>query len=317
MSSGGFYTIRVPLLQNMSIHTNVERVLADFIEIEEKYKKKHKEKWYKGKHKKKYKDLTLQDWRFVTKKDDNKVAGFNFHLLFSRCSPIKNNLPEKYHSNFKLKWLELLILQAKNMLNKHVQHLQQRQKRLTKELRSAGYHCREFTCRVEWRLIVGLGAVHPHETSMILHHLYGVPYIPGSAVKGVTRYYAKNYEHASENEVTEVFGMQSKEKSCAGRVIFLDALPADSESFKLEVDIMNPHYLNYYQGDEPPADWQDPTPIPFLVIGKDTRFTFRLLSRYESLLQRAEEWLRYALKKIGIGAKTAVGYGFFRLEENF
>ncbi|MFN4220568.1 MAG: type III-B CRISPR module RAMP protein Cmr6, partial [bacterium] len=37
------------------------------------------------------------------------------------------------------------------------------------------------------RLIVGLGSGHVLETSIILHHLYGIPYIPASALKGVFR----------------------------------------------------------------------------------------------------------------------------------
>ena len=39
------------------------------------------------------------------------------------------------------------------------------------------------------RLIVGLGAASVYETSMTLHHIYGIPYLPGSAIKGVTRSY--------------------------------------------------------------------------------------------------------------------------------
>ncbi len=39
----------------------------------------------------------------------------------------------------------------------------------------------------EWRMIVGLGGGNVYETSITLHHIYGFPYIPGSAVKGITR----------------------------------------------------------------------------------------------------------------------------------
>ncbi|MCM8809920.1 MAG: type III-B CRISPR module RAMP protein Cmr6, partial [Candidatus Omnitrophica bacterium] len=37
------------------------------------------------------------------------------------------------------------------------------------------------------RLIVGLGSSHALETSLTLHHIYGIPYIPASALKGVCR----------------------------------------------------------------------------------------------------------------------------------
>ena len=40
---------------------------------------------------------------------------------------------------------------------------------------------------IDWRLIVGLGNESVYDTSMTLHHVYGIPYIPASAVKGVVR----------------------------------------------------------------------------------------------------------------------------------
>ncbi len=43
--------------------------------------------------------------------------------------------------------------------------------------------------KTQWRLIVGLGVSHPAETSMKLHYIYGVPYIPGSALKGLLSHY--------------------------------------------------------------------------------------------------------------------------------
>lgn len=42
---------------------------------------------------------------------------------------------------------------------------------------------------LSWRLVVGLGAASVYETSMTLHHIYGIPYLPGSAIKGITRSY--------------------------------------------------------------------------------------------------------------------------------
>lgn len=50
------------------------------------------------------------------------------------------------------------------------------------------------------RLVIGLGDESVYETSIRLHRNYGVPYIPGSALKGVTKHYAiyrlvdENYE---------------------------------------------------------------------------------------------------------------------------
>ncbi|MDY6861725.1 MAG: type III-B CRISPR module RAMP protein Cmr6, partial [Thermodesulfobacteriota bacterium] len=44
-----------------------------------------------------------------------------------------------------------------------------------------------FSMALDWRMVVGLGAENVHENSMTLHHIYGIPYIPGSALKGITR----------------------------------------------------------------------------------------------------------------------------------
>ncbi|MEN2998479.1 MAG: type III-B CRISPR module RAMP protein Cmr6, partial [Brevinematia bacterium] len=102
----------------------------------------------------------------------------------------------------------------------------------------------------------------------------------------------------------EIFGTQEQK----GRVIFMDAYPVSE--IKLELDIMNPHYPDYYSKNQPPADWQNPVPITFLTVGK-TKFQFLLLSRDESLLEKATILLKNALKEHGIGAKTSLGYGIF------
>ncbi len=47
-----------------------------------------------------------------------------------------------------------------------------------------------FSTKTKSRLIVGLGDESVYETSIKLHRNYGVPYIPGSALKGVAKHYA-------------------------------------------------------------------------------------------------------------------------------
>src|SRR6266702_2303534 len=47
-----------------------------------------------------------------------------------------------------------------------------------------------FDLTLDWRMVVGLGGETVLETDLTLHHLYGIPYIPGSALKGLTRAYA-------------------------------------------------------------------------------------------------------------------------------
>jgi len=111
-------------------------------------------------------------------------------------------------------------------------------------------------------------------------------------------------DNISFQDLISIFGTQKQK----GKVIFFDAYP--DESIELKIDIMNPHYPDYYGGDKPPADWQNPVPIKFLTVEK-TKFLFYLASRDKDLLTKAENLLKDALKNYGIGAKTSLGYGVF------
>jgi len=46
-----------------------------------------------------------------------------------------------------------------------------------------------FDVSLDWRIVIGLGGESVLETDITLHHLYGIPFIPGSALKGLTRAY--------------------------------------------------------------------------------------------------------------------------------
>lgn len=47
-----------------------------------------------------------------------------------------------------------------------------------------------FEANPDWRFIIGLGQDHALETGFTFHHVYGFPYLPGSALKGLTQTYA-------------------------------------------------------------------------------------------------------------------------------
>ncbi len=98
----------------------------------------------------------------------------------------------------------------------------------------------------------------------------------------------------------------------AGKAIFFDALP--SEVPKLELDIINPHYPDYYQGKTLPTDSQNPVPIPFLAVAAHQRFQFAVGWRGsldDKLHEIAKQWLKNGLQHLGAGAKTNAGYGYF------
>ena len=180
---------------------------------------------------------------------------------------------------------------------------------------------------VDWRLVVGLGSEHVQETNMTLHHIYGIPYIPGSAVKGVLRHWWLQVLQEDENfleknkgfidkdgkmdetkalndpDFLDIFGSQKQR----GKVQFLEAYP---EEVNFATDIMNPHYPKYYSGSEPPTDHQNPVPINFFTV-EETTFRFAFLAKTQAPLDELKSRFEDALKLKGVGAKTSVGYGYF------
>jgi CRISPR-associated protein Cmr6 len=178
-----------------------------------------------------------------------------------------------------------------------------------------------FDLTIDWRMVIGLGGETVLETDITLHHLYGIPFIPGSALKGLTRAYItgeiegyKSDKIEKDNEeVKLIFGSQER----AGRVIFFDAMPNGVVKFVL--DIINPHYADYYGGTKPPTNDQSPIPVTFLTVA-DTTFTFALAPRnsndpeHKADVEKVKGWLQEALQKYGVGGKTSAGYGYFKKE---
>lgn len=168
--------------------------------------------------------------------------------------------------------------------------------------------------KTEWRFVTGLGRNHPVENGFAWHATLGVPFLPGSSVKGMVRAWAQKWLDISDRDLVRIFG----EGGLVGSVIFFDALPINQ--VQLASDVMTPHYAEYYQGSsgqEPPADWYSPTPIPFLAVAAGQLFIFAVATRHpheEGSRKDAEQvinWLEDALTWIGAGAKTAAGYGRF------
>ena len=105
-----------------------------------------------------------------------------------------------------------------------------------------------------------------------------------------------------------------------GEVTFFDAYPEDlvvagpqgNPEPILELDILNPHYQEYYTGDSPPADYLSPVPVLFPTIRAGTRFCFMLACQDTDLLALAARWVRETAQILGLGAKRSAGYGAMR-----
>lgn len=180
-------------------------------------------------------------------------------------------------------------------------------------LKNQGYEVKSFLASTQWRFVTGLGMAHVLETGFLFDRNTGVPFISGSSIKGAARAFAKL--NGLDKDLIEIFGPEgdeAKKNPSQGKVVFFDAYPAQWPSLK--VDIMNVHYKEYYEDKAPPADYLSPVPIYFLTVAPDTKFKFYLAVKgiqYKSFLKKTEQLLKGALEDIGIGAKTAVGYGYF------
>jgi CRISPR-associated protein Cmr6 len=185
----------------------------------------------------------------------------------------------------------------------------------------------------QWHFITGMGNPHPVENGIAWHATLGVPYLSGAAVKGIVRNWleiwaAETDDAQQKAKLTQWFGSESKatENNQAGELIFFDAFP--TETVSMNIDIMTPHMGKWYEkgGDiknakseheKVPADWHDPTPIPYLVV-KKANFLFSFAPRNARCKVDKDEVMQAltdALDFIGAGAKTAVGYGQMHPDE--
>jgi len=164
----------------------------------------------------------------------------------------------------------------------------------------------------DWRTVTGMGEASVYETNMTLHPVYGVPYIPASTIKGILRHHFDESDRLKTYS-EQIFGKNENDSIKKGQAIFFDAFPIKAP--RVELDVMTPHYPDYYGGDKPPADWQSPNPIHFLTIGKGTIFQFLVglpeNGENQNFAETLSTELENAFTDRGLGAKTAVGYGYW------
>lgn len=180
---------------------------------------------------------------------------------------------------------------------------------------------RLWDAKVSGRMVIGLGVESLTEVGITLERTWGVPIIPGSALKGLAAVMAHRYGGPSwkqaigDGEGGEDARLMFGNSESAGYVVFHDAWwnPEGQNHLPMDLDIMTVHYQDYYGGSgDPPADTDEPIPVSFLTA----RGTYLVaLSGPRDWAERAAEWLRLGLEKEGIGGKTSAGYGRLVLEE--
>ncbi len=182
---------------------------------------------------------------------------------------------------------------------------------------------RSWTARCAGRLLVGAGGATVLESGLALHHTYGVPYVPGSALKGLCAHYAAEVLEGEDWRGPVEGQRQGDAHRLAfgttgemGLLSFLDAWLVPEDSPGLTADVLTPHHPEYYRGDKGywPADWDGP--IPWSLLSVEGAFLFAIDSPPDDRAQRLRDVVTDsialpALREWGIGAKTAAGYGRF------
>ncbi len=242
---------------------------------------------------KRYLQYTKDDIAFVEKNDDGKLKIKEYHAydkLMKHLDKLskkgrkqinKSLLINKFTNVFNLdKEYDLSDIE-KDILNDRIKEY----KDLIERSLESRFEWLKFQGVVNDKLIIGLGNHSVFETGITLHHTYGIPYIPGSALKGVLKSYiieeyfkecmekcdgkcSKQCEESSNKDslFIKIFGGENdRGESVKGKVIFMDCFP--NENFIIKRDIMTPHHKDYYGGDEKlPLDSDETSPIHFLVV---------------------------------------------------
>jgi CRISPR-associated protein Cmr6 len=202
---------------------------------------------------------------------------------------------------------------------------------------AAGAPFRSERLATAGRLIVGLGSENVLETGLRLHQTYGVPIIPGSALKGLASHYCDevwgqrhlgddapqdNKRFRRKRSADEVEGENHRllfgTTEDGGVITFHDAwiLPDSLADGALRLDVMTPHHPKWQTNEAPPTDFDSPVPVSFLSVAGTFDVRLSWSGPVETPPETAAAWvglamdiLREALAEWGAGGKTSSGYG--------
>ena len=175
------------------------------------------------------------------------------------------------------------------------------------------------------KLILGMGGISPYSNILLmkLHHIYGVPYIPASTIKGTLRncwiwekFEGDEKQAENDPEFREIFGSAAEgmEKT-EGKLICFDTFPM---KFMLGLDVQTPHYKAYYEGKTEPTDDQKLYPLFFTCL-YDAEFEINFAFTDKSFGEKCEEKIDHLVECMftdyGIGAKTSLGYGMGEVQK--
>ena len=203
--------------------------------------------------------------------------------------------------------------------------LQAKAQKIAQLAASQGGQARIYQCTAPF--VTGMGNPHPLESGFTWHPTLGMPYLPGSAVKGLVRAVLELAYQGEDRPalLKRWFGTEAKGDvpETSGAFIFLDALPV--APCDLVPEVMTPHMGKWYEKggktptakDTQPGDWHSPVPVGYLTA-RNLHLQFAVMPRpgvAAEALELVWQALDYALQWLGAGGKTAQGFGAMQIDQ--
>jgi CRISPR-associated protein Cmr6 len=236
----------------------------------------------------------------------NDPVGKNAGLALARYVPLEKDKDEKEKGKIRQQFFKTVAATTADASYKVAFQRWQETMKARKAL------C--LTATLGGPLTIGLGNESPYEVGLTLHRTYGMPLIPGSAIKGAC--FQAVTSTGQKEAALPLFGTTDN----GGYAVFHDAwyIPDSVHGKPLAVDTITVHHPTYYKtgGERFPTDFDDPTPIGFVSVKPGAQFLFAVEvaatdAERSGWVDFTEAMLTYALTELGIGGKTNAGYGWF------
>jgi len=186
------------------------------------------------------------------------------------------------------------------------------------------FYKKEFSMEVKYPgLLIGLG--YPHDFGDLygedsakeaiklgfsLDYVTGLPYIPGSSIKGVLRSaFKKGADCVKPIAKTADKTLRELElEFFEGNDVFLDSYPLSVETSLLRLEAITPHSMGPY---DQLAGLREPRPLKLLKVPSGVKFMFSfILSNGSINAEDKKDLFISIIEELGVGAKTNVGFGF-------
>lgn len=253
--------------------------------------------------------------------NDNDYLGFYRYVM--KSEKVENNRKKEQFKPFQIPCRKDMDIRRKML---------QRQRELQALAIEAFENILKFQLDIKDKLMLSVGgtSIYSNLATTVLHPLYGHPYIPSSALKGVIRHcwihekFDGNPKKALQDPLfVKCFGKSDEQdesviESQRGALIFFDGILAGKE-YKLVEEVVTPHYSEYYntKGEKEPTDDQKLNILKIRVL-TDSSFIIKIAMSdlfLEEELSEVKRIIKIAFEDYGLGAKTAIGYGLGTVQE--